>query len=93
MKTTTERDIRKLFAGLLKKHKDLKLNSKADNYYELLEHFKLELRQFILDMDFSCLTAEQVLLLCSMVSSYQPVEPFKFLIICSKIVQFNGIDK
>lgn len=60
----------------------------TDLYYTKREVFVAQLAAFIRQRgNMSALSGAQMLGLCSMVSTYRPMEPFVFLIYCAKEIE------
>jgi len=76
--------VAKEFSKILKVKKELQKEAlKGDNnhqkYYVLENTLKAMLRDF-LRTEFTTLSKEKFLILCDLVSSHRPVEPFSFLV-------------
>lgn len=81
-----KKEIRKVFNSLWSEHLEMAGADSTDEYWTRRDKFVIKLRAFI-RMDFSKLTAIQVLQVCSMVSTYRPVELHTFLIYCAKLAE------
>ena len=78
------------FQSVLKAETKLKTipsETQSDFYYKEMERFNQLLRDFIRNTDFSTLSGKKVLKLCSLVSTYRPIEPFSFLIRCAQLIE------
>lgn len=61
-------------------------NLDHDKYWKDREVFVKDLGDYIRNTDFSSFSGKKVLQICSLVSSYRPMEPFSFLLRCSQLV-------
>lgn len=72
------------FNKIKKSYKKLnEISTADDNYYAERYQFNVKLREFIQQQNFTDLNKNNLLLLCVLVSTYRPVEPWSFLLTLS----------
>lgn len=78
------------FQSLIKAETKLKTipsETQSDFYFKERERFNHLLKEYIRSTDFSTLSGKKVLKICSLVSTYRPMEPFSFLIRCAQLIE------